>query len=896
LSIRSGQTIAHYRLIEKIGEGGMGAVWKAVDTTLDREVAVKFLTEASAREPERLTRFEREARLLATLNHPNIAAIYGLHETENYRFLAMELVSGENLRHRLDRGPLRADAALAICRQLVDALETAHESGVIHRDLKPANIQLAPDGTVKVLDFGLAKAFEERPDGGDPALSPTITSAGSLDGVILGTAAYMSPEQARGQSLDKRTDIWSFGCVLFEMLTGEQCFGGESVSDSLARILEREPNMDVLPADTPAVLHELLHRCLRKNPRQRLRDMGEARIAMEEYLDHPAADRPAEAAERASWRRLLPWAIAILMALIAGGTTWIHLRAPTSAPKRSARLVVNLPPGQQLAMGQSAPLAVSPDGSRLAYVATGSNGRPLLHLRELDRFESISIPGSEGADGPFFSPDSRWVGFFTDKKLLKVSVEGGPPLEICDVAQVVPGASWGPDDTIYFTFTRGSGLVRVPASGGVPEELTSPDFASGETEHGWPKVLPGGESLVFTIASAEGSHIGALSLQTGETRTLLRGSGGARYVSTGHLVYTRAGGMLAVPFDPKNLEITGSPTPVSEDIFINRAQGRGLAAFSVSDDGLLAYVPGGAAASENSLVWVDRQGRTEPLTAELGSYEWPRLSPDGKKVAVANRSIKGEINIWILDTERDTRSRLTLEGSNILPIWTPDGERVAFSSSRSGSEAVSIYWKSADGSGEADEILRGENPIFPRSFSPDGRLLAVTEWAPTSMRNIWMLNIEGDRSPMPVLTTTFDEYAPAFSPDGRWLAYVSDETGRDEVYVRRYPGEGGKSLVSTGGGSVPAWSADGRELFYRNGQSMMAVSVETEPAFRAEKPRLLFEGNFKRGVYDSMSYDASPDGRRFVMVEGTSDIAPDQIKVVLNWFGDLPADGSETVD
>ena len=544
-------------------------------------------------------------------------------------------------------------------------------------------------------------------------------------------------------------------------------------------------------------------------------------------------------------------------------------------------------------------LAVSPDGSRLVYAASSPPGsRPRLYLRRLDRFEAVPIPGSDGAVGPFFSPDSRWLGYFAEGKLFKIAVEGGTPVEICHVGQVVPGASWGPDDSIIFTDSPDSGLLRVPAGGGTPETLTTPDFASGELGHGWPQWLPDGESVLFSISTVQGPRIAALSLRTGEWRTLEQGIGGARYLSSGHLVYALSGGLAAQAFDPVSLETKGSPVMVLEGVYIiPGVKGFGLAAFSASDTGLLAFLPGEASADKNRLVWVDRDGRTRPATNEPGLYEWPRLSPDGKKLAVTNRTADGQIDIWVLDLERDARSRLTLEGSSIIPIWTPDGKQIAFGSSRRGSGVVRIFRQTADGSGEAELLLEGENPRFPRSWSPDGRLLTFTEWHPETMRDVWILSLDGTSETRPIVNTRFDEHSLIFSPDGLWLAYVSDETGRNEVYVQSYPSGSGRWIISAGGGNEPAWSADGRTLFYRNADAMMEVSIQTSPTFKAGAPHVVFERSLKTGVYESVSYDLSADGLEFLMIERNLESAPNQVNVVLDWAEELrrkvPIDGDQ---
>jgi len=882
-----GRTLGHYRIVEKIGEGGMGEVYRAHDERLDRAVAIKVIHEAVAQDADRLARFEREAKLLASLSHQNIATLFGLEEHEGQRFLIMELVEGETLAERIKKGPIPIDDALDYARQIAEGLEAAHEQGIIHRDLKPANVMLSPEGRVKVLDFGLAKAWQPEEGDADLTHSPTLTAQMTVAGVLLGTAAYMSPEQARGKPVDKRTDVWSFGCVIFEMLTGATCYQGETVSDTLAGILTRAPDWEFLPTGTPPRVHRLLRRCLEKDPQQRLRDIGEARIAFEDLETGALNDGRYDGAgqlpiSKRSWRAL-PWVVAAAMAAAAVAVGWMAFRP--EPPRAPVRLAIDLPSDLRLTITLSTCLAVSPDGSRLAFVASRDGARPRLYLRELSRFGASLIPGTEGADGPFFSPDGQWIAFFADKKLRKVSVLGGAPLDVCDVPQLNPGATWGADGTIVFSSDR-FGLMRVPGSGGTAEQLTAPKLAAGEIAHAWPGFLPDGEHLLFTVWNSRGRRIALLSLGTGEWREVVAGGGAARYLPTGHILYPRAGGLTAVGFDLDRLEMVGQPFPILEDVYAGPGvKGFGLSTFSVSDTGVLAFVPGGAAAAETRLVWVDRQGRSTPLAADPGSYEWPRLSPDGSRVAVTDRTADGAIDIWILGLERGTRSRLTVEGGNITPTWAPDGEAVFFGRT-AGPGAVNIYRKRADGLGEAEQVMVSEHSRFPRAITADGRSLLFVEWNPETARDIWTMTPEDDRRAEPVLATPFDEYSSALSPDGSWLAYVSDESGRYEVYVRSWPEGASRVLVSAHGGKDPAWSADGTELFYRVGEAMMVVPVESGTNFSAGTPELLFEGRFKLGVHGSMSYDVSADGR-FLMIERSRVETADRLHVVLDWFEEL---------
>ena len=900
-----GETFCHYRIVERIGVGGMGEVYRATDTKLGRDVALKFLPEAFAKNGERMARFRREAQVLALLNHPNIATIYGLEESNGNCALAMELVDGPTLAGRIagatmvsglasptDKAtpsgvPMPLDETLPIVKQVADGLEYAHERGIIHRDLKPANVKVRPDGAVKILDFGLAKALEETPAAGSIDTSPTISVAATREGIILGTAAYMSPEQARGKTVDRRCDIWSFGAVLFEMLSGKRAFAGEDVSHTLAAVIMNEPDWNALPATTPASIQRLLRRCLNKDPKQRLRDIGEARIAIEETLTgSPDVGAVREPPQQPVWSRALPWGIGVALALALVGTLlWVALRPPPRPPTRPiARVVVTLPPADRLALGQTPVVSLSPDGSRLAYVAN-HGGSTQLYLRAIDRFEARLIPGTEGAESLFFSPDGQSLGFFSEGKLKRVSVSGGAPLTLCS-APLNRGASWAPDDTIIFAPSMTSGLFRVSAAGGMPKPLTVPDRKMGEFSHRWPEILPGGKAVLFTIwtgagGSFDSARVDVLSLQTGERRVLVQGGAYGRYESSGHLVYARADGLLMVPFDLKRLEVTGPPVSIPEGV--NMSPSSGVAEFSLSGDGSLAYLPGGTRVGERTLVWVDRKGAVRPLAAPPRPYLGPRLSPDGRGLAVAIQVTNP--GLWVYDLARGTLTRLTGSDVGPLPIWTPDGKHVTFLSAPSG--AMNLYWMAADGSGAAEPLTASDKYRVPGSWSPDGRTLAFTEVDPATGFHIWVLNLEGDRRTRPFLQTASSEGGPAFSPDGRWLAYQSDESGRWEIYVRPFPGPGGKSQISTEGGTEPVWARNGRELFYRNGDKMMATAIETKPVFAAAKPELLFEGHYASPT-SLANYDVSPDGQRFLMIKASEqESAPTQLNVVLNWSDEL---------
>ncbi|MEJ2580451.1 MAG: protein kinase, partial [Acidobacteriota bacterium] len=851
-----------------------------------RDVAIKLLPAEVAGDSERLGRFEREAKLLASLNHPNIATLFGLEEDGGQKFLVMELAGGEDLASRLSRGPLSIDDGLTVALQLAEALEAAHEQGIVHRDLKPANIALTEDLEVKVLDFGLAKAWQPEEGDADITKSPTLTAEMTKAGVLLGTAAYMSPEQARARRVDKRADIWAYGCVLFEMLTGEKAFGGDSITDVLATILKEEPNWGSVPSGTPLTVKRLVRRCLEKDPMKRLRDVGEARITIESLGAGREDAEDSTQMPREHRRSLLPWALAAIACIAALVLGWMAWRPePRVGPRR---LAVDLPPDHSLAMGFSVPIAVSPDGARLAYVAAREGGRTQLYLRELDSFETAAVPGSDGAEGPFFSPDSQWIAFFADNTLRKVSSTGGMPQDICETPQLNPGGAWGPDGTIVFS-ADSTGLMRVSAAGGTPEKLTTFPMRTGDVGHAYPVFLPDGRHLLFTVADAGGAFIAALSLDSGEWEEVAQGGGAARFLPSGHLLMTRAGGLTAVAFDLERLETRGEPVQVAEEIYAGPGRkGFGVSAFSVSDTGVLAFVPGGTEAARNRLVWVDRQGAPEPLAVDSGSYEWPRLSPDGRRVAVTNRAMDGPTNIWILNLETGTRSLLTDGGFNLLSTWDPGGGTVYFAhadSAISGPSTPDIYRRRADGVEDVELVVESENPRFPREMTADGRNLLYVEWHPTNRRDVWSLPIGGDQPAEPILTTAYDEYSPVLSPDQRWLAYVSNESGRYEVYVRSWPGGASRTVVSNQGGTDPAWSADGSELFYRNGDLMIVVPVRDGGSFSAGAPELLFEGRYHIGTHGSSGFDLADDGR-FLMIEPNSREA-DTLHVVLDWLEEL---------
>ena len=883
-----GKTLSHYKIIEKIGQGGMGVVYRAEDTNLSRDVAIKVLPEQFTQDPQRLARFEREAKLLASLNHPNIAAIYGLEEADGVRFLALELVEGETLAERVAKGPVPVEEALEVCRQIAEGVEAAHEKGVIHRDLKPANVKVTPEGKVKILDFGLAKAFEGETPVADISQSPTLTEEMTKAGVILGTAAYMSPEQARGKAVDKRSDVFAFGCVLFELLTGKRAFGGETVTDTLAKILEGEPDWNVLSPTVPSTIRFLMGRCLQKDPGKRLQHIDGARILIEEALTGTTTASTiglAGAPQPARWRRAMTLGLVALLGGVISVALWSLISSSPPAPRLNKFAITPSPDAPLAEIGFSV-VAISSDGRRVVYVAD-SQGTRQLYVRSLDDFLATPIPGTEGMAGePLFSPDGESIVFHATGQLKRVSIMGGSPITLCDV-EVWTGGSWF-EDTILFGAGAG-GLYRVSAAGGEPEILATVDPNKGETSYATPDILPGGKAVLFTIyRGSDSPQIAVLSLETGGKKILKEQGVTARYSPTGHIVYViGTGSLMAVPFDLASLEVSGDPVSVLEGI---RRYG-GTADYTLSPNGALVYVPDQE--YRYSPVWVDRKGTETLVTQEKREYALPRISADGKRVIFTLRTTGSPSNVVIYDLEQDAFSLLTFEGGLVAAgMWTPDGNWITFSANVGGQ--TNIYRQLSDRSALPEQLTTytDPSPKAPSSWSPDERVLIfhnVTVPSPSAGWDILILNTAENGEPQPFMTSPNHECCAKFSPDGKWLAYVSNELGRNHVYVRPYPGPDIKFLVSeeAQGGGEPVWSPDGAELFYRNGNRMMAVPVQSEPTFRAGKPEVLFEGLYRTTPIPAglQYYDISPDGQRFLMIR--RDQAPAQINVVLNWFEEL---------
>ncbi|HEX2463025.1 MAG TPA: protein kinase [Thermoanaerobaculia bacterium] len=888
-----GQSVAHYKVTDRLGVGGMGEVYRAHDSKLHRDVALKVLPAALAHDPDYMARFAREATVLASLNHPNIAAVYGLEESQGATALVMELIPGETLADRIQRGPIPVEEAAAIALQIAQALEEAHEHGIIHRDLKPANVKITPEGRVKVLDFGLAKAIEGNSTAVGLTHSPTISLAATQAGVILGTAGYMSPEQAAAQRTDRRSDIWAFGVVLLEMLTGKRTFTGETVSHVLAAVLHGSPDLSGVPAAVPPRIKELLQRCLTKNAKSRLQSIGDARVLLEEYVAAPAsfAEKPTSAAAAAASPRrsaVIPWAVAALGAAIAiGAVVWGS--RPSAAPAaQPVRLRAEIGP-EPLFLGSGASAVLSPDGRHLA-LSLGTGQTRNLYVRSLDQLTVTQLPGTEVAYNPFFSPDGQWIGFVTPTQVKKVSIAGGTPITLCP-SNRSRGASWGENDVIVFAESPSSALSTVPAAGGKPSPLTTLDSAKAEFSHRWPQWLPGEKKILFTsLASGESSAGGVLEVldvASGERKVIHQGGVYGRYLPSGHLVYLNEGTLFAAPFDLDRLELPRTPAPVVQGVAET-----GGAHFDISQNGTLVYLEGLAGSPKYELVAVDRRGSASPLTAERQTFVEPRFSPDGRRLAA--EVITGtSSDSWVYDLDRGTVTRLTFgDGPDSVPVWSPDGAWIVYASTRE--EHSGLYRKRADGSGEEELLLEGDS-LYGSSWSRDGRFILYGIVAPTQTGNdIWVLPLDGDRTPQPYVATEFSEAEAAFSPDGRWVAYNSDDSGRSEVYVRPFPASGGKWQVSAAGGSHPRWRSDGKELYFRNDSGVMSVEVDTTgSALRVGTPSQLFEGPFLRAAIGGSiyaDYDVAPDGQRFVMLRGESRLSvPDHVIVVLDFFKELEA-------
>ncbi|HYL34858.1 MAG TPA: protein kinase [Bryobacteraceae bacterium] len=861
-----GETIAHYRITGKLGEGGMGEVYRARDTRLDRDVAIKILPAAFAADADRMARFEREAKVLASLNHPNIAHIYGVEE----RALVMELVEGVE-----PAGPLAFDEAWKIASQIADALEYAHDKGVIHRDLKPANVKVTPEGVVKLLDFGLAKAFGGAPDaaGSDPVNSPTLTLGATVAGTIMGTAAYMAPEQAKGKRVDKRADIWSWGVVLFELLTGQRMFQGEDAADTLAQVLTKEPDLGQVPEQ----VRKLLRRCLEKDPMRRLRDIGAARDLLESGSEVRA---PAKIHGK------LPWALAAVLAAIAAAVSFIHF---LEAPAQKAVLRYTITPPENTTDLHS--FAISPDG-RLLAMAAMVNGKRQLWLRPLDALQARAVPGTDDATYPFWSPDSGYIGFFAQGKLKKIAAGGGPAQSICD-APNARGGSWNRDNVIVFDsgITVGAAIQRVLASGEAPA-----DAVRNKGTSLFPAFLPDGRHFLYVVVaqSAEQNGIYLASLDGKENRRILPDISSA-VPAAGNLLFIRENTVMAQPFDTKSAQIRGSAFPVAEAISRARFY---VAPITASETGVLLYQSGRSSAG-NQMFWYDRGGKALGTVGAPGPVLAPAISPDEKSV-MFDRVPAGESDIWVRDLVRGAERRLTTAGAiNGMSFWSPTGDRIAFGSNRA-SDVFNLYRKEVSAMGPDVLLLKNGNTKIPTQWSRDGRFLVYSELDPKTKWDVWVLPMEGEAKgkPLPFLRSEFNELSGQLSPDSHWMAYTSDDSGQREVYVRPFPAGEGESKVSIAGGDQPRWRGDGKELFFLGVEgSIMAVSVKAamasqpgiKPSIELGVPQPLFDGHLAPAAVDAMfMYDVTADGKRFLLdsaASGSTSVSP--LNVWVNWDAGL---------
>jgi len=894
LALTPGTRLGPYEVLVQIGVGGMGEVYKATDTNLKRSVAIKVLPASVAGDAERLARFQREAEVLAALNHPNIAQIHGLEKSAGTIALVMELVEGPTLADRIAQRAVPLDEALPIARQICEALEAAHEQGIIHRDLKPANIKVRADGTVKVLDFGLAKAMEPTTGmAANNSMSPTITTpAMTQAGIILGTAAYMSPEQAKGRTVDKRSDVWAFGAVLFEMLTGQQAFEGDDVSDTLARILMKEPDWTRLPATVPAAVVTVMRRCLQKDRKQRMRDIGDVSLALE-GASETATPRTMAAS---STPRLLV-ALVVVLFLVAAALVAVLVqgfRSPRESP--AVRFVVPSP--ERTTFDSAGPGgggtsfnagSLSPDGRRIAFTARDDSGQVMLWLRALDAVTAQRLPGTEAASLPFWSPDSRTIGFFTLGKLKRIDANGGPVQTICD-APIGRGGTWNRGGVIVFAPSSPSNLFRVSASGGEPSPVTR--LQDGEAEHRFPTFLPDGQHFVYLSQGADPNTRAVVvgSLDSTKGQPLLTADSPAVYAPPGYLLFVSQGTLQARPFDPARLEFTGDAVPIAEQVAFDG----GARGFSVSENGTLAYRIG-VGAPRYQLAWVDRSGAlVESLGVPAALYQSPAISPDGRRIALHRHDATGG-DIWLVEATGGKTSRLTFDASqdNSQPVWSPDGGRIVFGSRRN--NKWGIYQKPSNGTGNEELFFESDMVKMPMSWSATNTVLFSVQ-DPKNGPDVWALPMAGDRKPVPLLQTAFAEQHPQISPDGKWFAYTSNETGRSEIYVQTLPPGGGKWQVSSSGGVFARWRPDGKELFYMERQSfgkIVAVGIQaTSTTFEFSAPRPLFDSGYLNNAPGHTgnwnTFDVSSDGKRFLVPRPEAASLPSApLTVVLNWQEEL---------
>ena len=889
MAISPGSKIGSYEVASRIGAGGMGEVYQAHDSKLGRDVAVKVLPEAFAHDAERLARFQREAKMLAALNHPNIATIYGLEQSGGVSCLVMELVPGDTLDDRIKRdGAVPVDEALGIARQIAEALEAAHDKGIIHRDLKPANVKLTPDGKVKVLDFGLAKAFGDDASAQDISNSPTLSRAATMQGVILGTAAYMSPEQARGRAVDKRTDIWAFGVVLYELLTGKRLFTGEDVTETLASVVKDQPDL----GEVPPKARRLLERCLEKNPKKRLRDIGDAGLLLETA---PAAPEPAVPAATGMSVKLA-WGAAAVFLLAAAALAFVHFREKPPAATTAIQFQFNAPENGFVSL-----LSMSPDGSRLAMIVQGSDGQPVAWIRSMDLLEFRKLPGTEGVADLSWSPDSRNLVFGGSGKIRKIDVSGGTPEAICNYSGALYGVDWNKQDVILFS--AGPAIERVSASGGDVAPLTQLDANRKDLGVGGPVFLSDGRHFIYLLVGAPertGLYLGSIDTKPDHQnmQRLTESDSVARYVpgaggGPGRLLYLRGDTLMARPFDEKRLELTGPAVRVADSV---GTTGGFVGLFAASSNGILAT--SGGATANRQLVWYDRQGKVVSRIGDPERRDEMSLSADGTRVAEGRVDSAGTWAVWILDLARGVSSRFTFDAAGDgNATWSPDGSQIVFASG--GGQSVDLFRRASNGATKEEVLFHSDTIKAPLDWSPDGHSLLYEERGKDTGRDLWVLPdasgpIGEERKPVPYLVTPFNEQQAKFSPDGKWVSYSSNESGTMEVYVRPFPASsGGKWLVSSGGGNQARWRPDGKEIFYiaPSGALMAAELNATGSALEVGSPKLLFRtqilGGLGAGAAGAWRYAVSKDGQRFLINSAPEQVASAPVTVRTNWMTEL---------
>ena len=885
LPLTTGTRLGPYEILSPLGAGGMGEVYRARDSKLDRDVAIKVLPGSVSRDPDVLARFEREAKAVAALSHPNILGIFDFGTHDGTAYAVMELLDGETLRSKLDAGALSQRRAVEYALQIVRGLAAAHEKGIVHRDLKPDNVFVTQDGRVKILDFGLAKTAAARPGDAGDTRSPTAL-AYTEPGTVMGTVGYMSPEQVRGLPVDHRSDIFSFGSVLYEMLSGKRAFQRGTAAETMTAVLREEPpELSAAPLQVSPALDRIVRHCLEKSPEQRFRSTDDIAFSLQslsESSGSAAFGAPALAGRRMPRGAL--WGIAGLLAgAIAGSLLMIGHRAAQKLPGRPVRFEVNAPPDQQ-AVGT---VALAPDGSRLAFTARkAGSGSTLLWIRAIDESKARMLPGTEGAQLPFWAPDGASVGFFADGQLKRVAISGGPPQALAAVTTEVRGASWSGDGRIVFGPTFTGPLLQVSASGGKVTPATVLDKGRGEGTHRWPWFLPDGRHFLFYAAGSTGMEPGEIwvgTLGSNDVKHITQSSSLAVYASPGYLLFTRGSALVAQPFDAGRLEARGEAISLGVDLPSSSATS-GLRALTASLDGTLAWHSLASAMSQP--VWFDREGRETARLAEAAAWFFPRLSPDGQRLAIARAVADTTVaDIWMIDLARNVTTRMTLDpADDAAPVWSPDGTRLVFMSSRRGA-AADLYIMRADQPGSEELLFGSEPPKLANSWSPDGRFLIFEVNSPQGRQDLWLLPLEGDRKPVPFLATPFNELNARFSPDGRWVAYTSDVSGASEIYVRPFRESGGTWRVSSRGGQTPTWRGDGREIYYLAPDGMlMAAPVTGAAPFQTGPSTPLF----KVAVSDAADpqFDVAPDGKRFLVNQQIS-LKEEPITVLVNWASAL---------